>query len=133
MIMSENKKTSAGKRIGCLGWGMRVLGILFASFILLFLAAFTVEKITLAQLPQIEAKLQALSFELIQVAKTNAAAAQIVREFSIQWTPPAESYLAPPASLPPLPAPETPAPATVPPAMAAPAAGAPATNVPTAK
>ena len=83
---------------------------------------------TLAQLPQVEAKLQALSLDLFQAAKTNATAAQIVREFNIQWTPPAESFLTPPALPPVIPAPETPAPAT-----ATPEAGSPATNAPVAK
>ena len=50
--MKENKKNLTSKRIGCLGWGMRVIGVLIALFVLLFLAAFTVEKITLAQLPE---------------------------------------------------------------------------------
>jgi hypothetical protein len=82
----------------------------------------------LEQRPQVEAKLQALSLDLIQVAKTNAMAAQIVREFNIQWTPPPESYLTPPAITPVIPAPETLTPAT-----ATPAAVSPATNVPAAK
>jgi hypothetical protein len=77
---------------------------------------------TLAQLPQIEANLRALSLDLFQVAKTNATAAQIVREFNIQWTPPAESFLTPPAIPPVIPAPETPTPAAVSPATNAPAA-----------
>ena len=50
--MKENKKNLAGKRTGCLGWGVRVIGAVFALFGLLFLAAFTVEKISLAQLPE---------------------------------------------------------------------------------
>jgi hypothetical protein len=83
---------------------------------------------TLAQLPQIEAKLQALSLDLIQVAKTNAMAAQIVREFNIQWTPPPESYLTPPAITPVIPASETLATAPT-----TPAAVTPATNAPAAK
>ena len=41
----------------------------------------------LAQARQLEARLEALSLELLQVAKTNAAAKQIVQDFSIQWTP----------------------------------------------
>jgi pimeloyl-ACP methyl ester carboxylesterase len=49
--MKENKKNLAGKRTGCLGWGVRVIGAVFALFGLLFLAAFTVEKMALAQLP----------------------------------------------------------------------------------
>jgi hypothetical protein len=42
---------------------------------------------SLSQLPAIETKLQALSMDLLQMAGTNAAAAQIAREFNIQWTP----------------------------------------------
>jgi len=61
----------------------------------------------LAQLPQIEARLQALSLDLLQVATTNAAAAQIVREFNIQWNPGPEAVHVPPL----LPAPVTNAPA----------------------
>jgi hypothetical protein len=45
----------------------------------------------LSQMPQIEAKLQAISIDLIQVARTNATAAQIVRDFNIQWNPGAET------------------------------------------
>lgn len=45
----------------------------------------------LAQAPQVEAKLQAISVDLVQVARTNALAAQLVREFNIQWTPGTES------------------------------------------
>ena len=50
--MKDNKKNPTGKRIGCLGWGLRVIGVLFALLVLLFLAAFTVEKVSLAQLPK---------------------------------------------------------------------------------
>jgi hypothetical protein len=82
----------------------------------------------LEQRTQVEAKLQALSLDLIQLAKTNAIAAQIVREFNIQWNPGPESFLTPPAIPPVIPAPETPAPAT-----ATPAAVSPATNGPAAK
>ena len=45
----------------------------------------------LAQAPQTEAKLQSISMDLIQVARTNALAAQRVREFNISWTPPSGS------------------------------------------
>ena len=45
----------------------------------------------LAQAPQVEAKLQNISLDLIQVARTNALAAQLVREFNIQWTPGTET------------------------------------------
>ena len=41
----------------------------------------------LAQARQLESRLEALSLELLQVAKTNAAADKIVQEFNIQWTP----------------------------------------------
>ena len=53
----------------------------------------------LAQARQLESRLEALSLDLLQVGKTNAAAKQIVQDFNIQWTPgPAAS--APPASVP---------------------------------
>ena len=77
---------------------------------------------TLQQLPQIEARLQALSLDLIQVAKTNAVAGQIVREFNIQWNPGPESLLPPPALPGALPAPEMPPPTTAAPATNASAA-----------
>lgn len=77
---------------------------------------------TLSQLPQIEANLQALSVDLFQVAKTNAMAAQIVREFNIQWNPGPEALLVPPALPPAIPAPKTSASATAAPATHAPAA-----------
>lgn len=58
----------------------------------------------LAQAPQTEAKLQSISMDLIQVARTNALAAQLVREFNISWTPPsssaAEGAAARPATVP---------------------------------
>jgi hypothetical protein len=41
----------------------------------------------LAQAQQIERKLEGLSLELLQVARTNATANQIVRDFNIQWNP----------------------------------------------
>jgi hypothetical protein len=41
----------------------------------------------LAQARQLEGRLEALSLDLLQVAKTNATAKQIVQEFNIQWTP----------------------------------------------
>jgi hypothetical protein len=53
----------------------------------------------LAQARQLEARLQAFSVELLQVAKTNAAAKQIVQDFNIQWNPgPAASAPAPTAA-----------------------------------
>ena len=42
---------------------------------------------TLAQSQQIESRLQGLSLELLQIAKTNESANQIVRDFNIQWNP----------------------------------------------
>ena len=45
------------------------------------------QRTQLAQARQLEARLEALSLELLQVAKTNAAAKQIVQDFNIQWTP----------------------------------------------
>lgn len=47
----HNDPKNTKKRTGCLGWGLRLLGALVALLILLFLAAFTVEKIALANLP----------------------------------------------------------------------------------
>jgi hypothetical protein len=41
----------------------------------------------LAQARQLEARLEAFSLDLLQLAKTNAAASQIVKEFNIQWNP----------------------------------------------
>ena len=41
----------------------------------------------LTQARQLEARLEGFSIELLQLAKTNAAASQVVREFNIQWTP----------------------------------------------
>ena len=49
--MKDDNKNTTHKRIGCLGWGLRVIGVLFALLVLLFLAAFIVEKVSLAQLP----------------------------------------------------------------------------------
>jgi len=34
-----------------------------------------------------EARLEALSLDLLQVARTNAAAKTVVEEFNIQWNP----------------------------------------------
>ena len=45
----------------------------------------------LAQSRQVETKLQAVSLDLIRVARTNGLAAQLVREFKIQSTPGAET------------------------------------------
>jgi hypothetical protein len=52
----------------------------------------------LAQARQLEARLEALSLELLQVAKTNPAARQIVQEFNIQWNPAPAAPAAPLAS-----------------------------------
>jgi hypothetical protein len=41
----------------------------------------------LAQAQQLESRLKGLSMELLEVARTNVAASQIVRDFSIQWNP----------------------------------------------
>ena len=41
----------------------------------------------LVQAQQLEKRLESLSLDLIQVAKTNAAARQVVQEFNIQWNP----------------------------------------------
>src|SRR5207249_4100244 len=52
----------------------------------------------LAQAQQIERRLEGLSLELLQVARTNATANQIVRDFNIQWNPgPASPMPAPSA------------------------------------
>jgi hypothetical protein len=66
----------------------------------------------LAQARQLEGRLQAFSLDLLQVAKTNAAAKQIVQEFNIQWNP---GPTAPPAApVTPIAAPPTPLPAPAP-------------------
>jgi len=44
-------------------------------------------RIVLDQSPQLEARLQALSLDLLRVARTNATAAQIVQDFKIEWNP----------------------------------------------
>jgi hypothetical protein len=41
----------------------------------------------LAQARQVESRLEALSLDLLQVAKTNATAKQIIQDFNIQWNP----------------------------------------------
>jgi len=51
-MKARNRKSLSGKRRGCLGWGLIVAGGLVALFVLLFLAACTVEKISLAQIPE---------------------------------------------------------------------------------
>ncbi len=53
-----------------------------------------------AQLPQLETKLQALSMDLFELGRTNPVAAQIVREFNMVWTPKANSPPAPAATNP---------------------------------
>jgi hypothetical protein len=52
----------------------------------------------LAQARQLESRLEALSLDLLQVAKTNAAAKQIVQDFNIQWTPAPAAPAAPVAA-----------------------------------
>ena len=52
---------------------------------------------TVSQQPQVEARLQALSIDLVQIAKTNTTARQIVQEFNIQWTPGPTPAATPPA------------------------------------
>jgi len=49
--MKEQNRKAGSKRRGCLGWGVLVIGAFFAALVLLFLAAFTVEKMTLTQIP----------------------------------------------------------------------------------
>src|SRR6266496_1282204 len=41
----------------------------------------------LNQARQLEARLEGLSLELLQIAATNSTAKQIVQEFNIQWNP----------------------------------------------
>ena len=41
----------------------------------------------LIEAQQLETRLQSLSLELLQVAKTNVLAKQIVQDFNIQWNP----------------------------------------------
>jgi hypothetical protein len=61
---------------------------------------------TLAQARQLESRLESFSLDLLQVAKTNAAARQIVQDFNIQWTPrPGAAAPAPSAPAVPAPAP----------------------------
>ena len=50
-MKTQNEQSHAGKRKGCLRWGLIAMGGVFALCMFLFLAAFTVEKIILAQLP----------------------------------------------------------------------------------
>lgn len=52
----------------------------------------------LAQARQLGSRLEALSLELLQVAKTNAAAKQIVQDFNIQWNPGPAAPVSMPAS-----------------------------------
>jgi pimeloyl-ACP methyl ester carboxylesterase len=51
-MMKGGKKNPKSKRIGCLGWGLILIGGILALLILLFLAAFITEKVFLAQLPE---------------------------------------------------------------------------------
>src|SRR5437588_3932319 len=41
----------------------------------------------LVEAQQLETRLQSLSLDLLQVAKSNAVAKQIVQDFNIQWNP----------------------------------------------
>jgi hypothetical protein len=53
---------------------------------------------TLAEARKLETQLEAFSLELLQVAKTNAIAKEIVQDFNIQWNPnPAASVPGPTA------------------------------------
>ena len=52
----------------------------------------------LTQAQQVERRLESLSLDLLQLAQTNAAAKQIVREFNIQWTPGPAAAVSPPAA-----------------------------------
>ena len=55
----------------------------------------------LAQARQLEARLEALSLDLLQIAQTNATAKKIVQDFSIQWSPsPGASVEAPAGAAP---------------------------------
>jgi uncharacterized protein HemX len=75
----------------------------------------------MSQAPQIEARLQSLSLDLLQVARTNAAAAQIVQDFRIQWNPGSGTSGSPMVPPPAMPVPQ-PAKAPTTPARHAPAA-----------
>jgi hypothetical protein len=52
----------------------------------------------LTQAQQVERRLESLSLDLLQLAQTNPAARQIVREFNIQWTPGPTAPVSPPAA-----------------------------------
>jgi hypothetical protein len=52
----------------------------------------------LSQAQQVERRLESLSLDLLALAKTNAAAKQIVQEFNIQWTPGPGASASPPAT-----------------------------------
>ncbi len=51
----------------------------------------------LAQVQQLNTRLEALSLDLIALAQTNAAARQIVQEFNIRWNPGPGATSNPPA------------------------------------
>lgn len=78
----------------------------------------------LQSLNEVETRLQNLSLELLHMSQTNATAAQIVRDFGIQWTPAAGGAAAAAVTAPAGAA--APAPPANPPAAAQPAPGAPA-------
>jgi hypothetical protein len=50
---------------------------------------------TLEQAQELERRLESLSLELLEIAKTNANARQIVRDFNIQWNPGTSAISAP--------------------------------------
>jgi hypothetical protein len=52
----------------------------------------------LKQAQELEARLEAFSLDLLQVAKTNAAAKQIVQDFNIKWNPGPAAPAPPPAA-----------------------------------
>jgi hypothetical protein len=52
----------------------------------------------LAEARKLEARIEAFSLELLQVAKTNAVARQITQDFNIQWNPAPAAPVAGPAA-----------------------------------
>jgi hypothetical protein len=51
----------------------------------------------LAQARQVESRFEALWLDLLQVAKTNATAKQIIQDFNLQWNPSAAPAVRAPA------------------------------------
>jgi hypothetical protein len=78
---------------------------------------------TLTEGAQLETQLQLLSLDLLQIAKTNAVAKQIVQAFNIQWNPGPAAATGPASAI--SPNASAPAAVTAPPATAAPAATVP--------